>query len=110
MAAMTFDVADSEGQVRYNQLMQRLQVNFEPAPGTQKAADITADLASAQKAMETAKDRHVQTTAALTDLLQNIENVPIEETTAQILALQTSLQASLQTTALLSKLSLVNYL
>jgi hypothetical protein len=46
----------------------------------------------------------------LTDLLQNVEGVSQEEVGAQILSLQTSLQASLQTTALLSQMSLVNFL
>jgi len=43
-------------------------------------------------------------------LLQNIEGVSQEQVGAQILSLQTSLQASLQTTAMLSNLSLVNFL
>ena len=43
-------------------------------------------------------------------MLQQIEGVPTEQVAAQILALQTQLQASLQTTALLFKTSLVNYL
>jgi hypothetical protein len=46
----------------------------------------------------------------LTDLLQNVEGVSQDDVGAQILSLQTSLQASLQTTALLSKMSLVNFL
>jgi hypothetical protein len=43
-------------------------------------------------------------------LLQNVEGVSQDDVGAQILSLQTSLQASLQTTALLSKMSLVNFL
>jgi hypothetical protein len=39
-----------------------------------------------------------------------VEGVSQDDVGAQILSLQTSLQASLQTTALLSKMSLVNYL
>ena len=46
----------------------------------------------------------------LEDLLQGIEQAPQDEVAAQILALQTRLQASLQTTALLYKLSIVNYI
>jgi hypothetical protein len=46
----------------------------------------------------------------LTDLLQSVEGVSQEDVGTQILALQTSLQASLQTTALLSRMSLVNFL
>jgi hypothetical protein len=57
-----------------------------------------------------AKQRHRQTEASLTDLLQSIEGVQMEEVGAQILALQTNLQASLQTTALLYRTTLLNYL
>ena len=46
----------------------------------------------------------------LEDLLQGIEQAPQEEVAAQILALQTRLQASLQTTAMLYQLSIVQYL
>ena len=57
-----------------------------------------------------ARDRHIQTQSVLTDLLDHIEGVPMEEVAAQILAMQTRLQASLQTTAMLFQTSLVNYL
>ena len=43
-------------------------------------------------------------------MLEEIEGVSNEEVAAQILALQTRLQASLQTTSLLYQTSLVNYL
>ena len=41
---------------------------------------------------------------------KSIEGVSNEQVGAQILTLQTQLQASLQTTALLSKLSIVNFI
>lgn len=109
-AAMTFSASDPNGQERYVALTQRLQANFSEPAGTQKIADIEAELGGAQAALGAAKDRHTQTKAALTDLLQDVEGAPIEEVGAQILAVQTSLQASLQTAALLANLSLVNYL
>jgi flagellin-like hook-associated protein FlgL len=43
-------------------------------------------------------------------MLQGIEQVDPQEVATKVLALQTQLQASLQTTAMLSKLSIVNYL
>lgn len=109
-AAMTFSADDANGQQRYVALTQRLQANLSEPAGTQKITDIAAELTGAQTTMSAAKDRHTQTTAALSDLLDNVEGAPIEEVGAQILALQTSLQASLQTAALLADLSLVNYL
>lgn len=110
MAAVSFSASDADGQGRFAALMDRVQSNLGNQQGVQKVSDITADLGGSQKAIQTAKDRHTQTTAALTDMLESVEGVPMEESAAMILALQTSLQASLQTTALLSKLNLVNYL
>jgi flagellar hook-associated protein 3 FlgL len=43
-------------------------------------------------------------------MLEKIEGVSTEEVAAQILAMQTRLQASLQTTSMLYQTSLVNYL
>ena len=60
-------------------------------------------------ALGTATERHTQTNNTITDLLGQIEGVPTEQVGAEILAMQTRLQASLQTTAMLYKLSLVNY-
>ena len=79
-------------------------------PGTQKIEDIEAELAGAQTSLAAAKDRHQQTKSTLADMLEQIEGVPTEEVGARILALQTRLQASLQTTSLLFKTSLVNYI
>ena len=52
----------------------------------------------------------MQTNATLADLLQQVEGVPTEQVAAQLLSLQTSLQASLQTTAMLYQMSILNYL
>lgn len=109
-ASMSFSTSDPEGSARYAALTRRLHADFNATQGVQKITDIEADIAGAQTAMAAARDRHQNTTSALTDLLQSIEGAPLEQVAAQILALQTSLQASLQTTALLSKMSLVNYL
>jgi flagellin-like hook-associated protein FlgL len=90
--------------------MQRLGANLDEPQGTQKVADIEAEIAAAQTAMATAKDRHTQTANTLNDMLQSVEGVSPEQVGVEILALQTRLQASMQTTALLYQTSLVNYL
>jgi flagellin-like hook-associated protein FlgL len=60
--------------------------------------------------MSGASSRHQQTQLNLTDMLQQIQGVSNEEVASQILSLQTSLSASLSTTARLSQISLLNYL
>jgi flagellar hook-associated protein 3 FlgL len=110
LAATAYSPTDPNAQASYTALNQRLNTTLTIPQGVQKIDDISASLASAQAAMETAKDRHQQTEKTLTDILQSIETADPNLVGAQILTLQTNLQASLQTTAMLSQLSLVNVL
>ncbi len=110
VAAMTFSPTDPDANARSTALNGRVATNLDVPPGTQKVEDIEAELAGAQQTLAAATDRHQQTKSTLSDLLQQIEGVPTEDVAAQIMALQTRLQASLQTTSLLYKTSLVNYI
>ena len=110
LAAMTFSSTDPNAAARSTALNQRVGVQLDGPPGVQRVEDIEAELAGAQTTMAAAKDRHQQTKATLSDMLQQIEGVSNEDVAAQIMALQTRLQASLQTTSLLYKTSLVDYL
>lgn len=91
-------------------LTQRTQGALSGTGGGQTVSDIAADLAGAQVSMNNMKSRHQQTTQTLTDMLQQITGVSNEEVGAQLLKLQTQMQASMQTTAMLLQTSLVNYL
>jgi flagellin-like hook-associated protein FlgL len=109
LAAVTVSPTDPNASDLSQALNQRLTANMS-APGTQTVADIETDLAGAQTAMSAATTRHQQTSATLSDFLQQIEGVSNEDVGSQILALQTRMQASMQTTAMLFQTSLVNYL
>ena len=109
-AAVSYSPGDPQAAASYQALKQRVATGLATAPGQQKIQDIESDLAGAQTAMKAASARHQQSHATLSDLLESIRGVPPEEVGAQILALQTNLQATLQTTALLLRTSLVNYL
>jgi len=109
LAAVTVSPSDPNASDLSGALNQRLFANIN-APGTQSITDIETELASAQNSVNAAKDRHQQTTATLGDFLHQITGVSNEDVGAQILALQTRMQASMQTTALLFQTSLVNYL
>jgi len=60
--------------------------------------------------MSDAKTRHQQATSTLSDFLQQIDGVTNEDVGAQLLTLQTRMQASMQVTSMLFQTSLVNYL
>jgi flagellin-like hook-associated protein FlgL len=110
LAAMTVSPSDPNGSDLSTALNQRLTANLAAPAGTQTVADIETALAGAQISLSAARSRHQQTTATLSDFLQQIAGVSNEEVGAQILALQTRMQASMQTTAMLFQTSLVNYL
>jgi flagellar hook-associated protein 3 FlgL len=109
LAAVTVSPTDPNASDLSAALNQRLTGNLS-VPGVQSIADIETELAGAQSAISAAKSRHQQTTATLSDFLQQITGVSNESVGAQILALQTRMQASMQTTSLLFQTSLVNYI
>ncbi|MDQ2082264.1 hypothetical protein RA307_18905 [Xanthobacteraceae bacterium Astr-EGSB] len=108
--SLKFDESVATDEERYKALTQRVTLALDGHQGEQKIMNIEAEIAGAQTAMKGATDRHQQTSGMLGDLLSDIEGAPIEEVAAKILNLQTRLQASFQTTSLLAKTSLVNYL
>jgi flagellar hook-associated protein 3 FlgL len=109
-ATMTFSETDPNGSATYGELQQRIGSTLAGPPGEQTVMDISAELGGAQAALVAAKDRHQQADVTLATLLDSVEGVDINEVGAQILALQTNLQASLQTTAILYQTSLINYI
>jgi flagellar hook-associated protein 3 FlgL len=109
-AATTFSATDPDAEARYISLKQRVTAALEGLPGKQKVTDIEGDIAAVHIALQAAKDRHIQTKGTLEQLLQDVEGAPTEEVAAQILALQTNLQATLQTTALLLRTNLLEYI
>jgi flagellin-like hook-associated protein FlgL len=110
LAAVTFSQSDPNAAARSSALNLRVGAALDVPAGIQKVEDIAAELAGAQVTLGAATDRHMQTKSTLADMLQQIEGVSNEDVAARIMALQTRLQASLQTTALLYETSLVDYL
>jgi hypothetical protein len=79
-------------------------------PGQQTIEDIQSDFATAQATMKDATARQKQTGAMLQSIIDQAESVSSDQVASQILALQTALQASYQTTSILSQLTLTKYL
>ncbi|MEA2991464.1 MAG: flagellar hook-associated protein 3 FlgL [Alphaproteobacteria bacterium] len=110
LAATSYSATDPNAAASYTALTQRVGLALDGVQGQQKITDIASEIAGAQTSVASAKARHQQSHATLSDLLQSIEGVSMEQVGSQILALQTSLQASLQTTSLMSKINLLNYM
>ena len=108
LAAVTSTGPNAAGQVAA--LNQRVTQNLTSQPGQQTIQDIQADFATAQTTMKDATARQTQTQAMLQDIVDQAEAVSPDQVASQILALQTALQASYQTTSMLSQLSLTKFL
>ncbi|MDU1689722.1 MAG: flagellar protein, partial [Bradyrhizobium sp.] len=91
-------------------LSQRIAANLTPQLGQQSISDIQTDFANAQTTMKDATARQTQAKAAMQSLVDQTEGISQNEVASQILQLQTNLQASYQTTAMLAQLSLVKFL
>jgi flagellar hook-associated protein 3 FlgL len=109
-AGKTFAPSSPDTPAAYAALTQRLGPALMSESGGQRISDIASDLAGVQAAVKATQARHQQTRSTLAGLLDNVEGISTEQVSAQILALQTRLQASLRTTAILYQLNLVNYL
>jgi flagellar hook-associated protein 3 FlgL len=107
LAAETFTSADG---ARYAALAENTFENLADQPGNPKVSDIASELANASSVMTAAKERHGATKNMLLDAIDGVEAASQEEASLAILDLQTRLQASYQTTSILSQLSLVRYL
>jgi len=110
LAAISLPSTDSDSQQRAEAMTSRLRTALDVPQGTQSTADIRTELAGAAKSVDAAKQRHQYTNATLSDFLEGIEGVSNEEVAAKMLALQTSLEASMQTTARLFQMSILNYI
>jgi flagellar hook-associated protein 3 FlgL len=110
IAASSVSPTDPNGADFTSQMALRTQGALNGTGPGQNVTDIAADLAGVQVSMNNMKSRHQQTTQTLTDMLQQITGVSNEEVGAELLRLQTQMQASMQTTAMLLQTSLVRYL
>jgi flagellar hook-associated protein 3 FlgL len=109
-AAVTTSVSDVYGSEKIASLNQRVAANLAQVPGQQSIQNIQAELAGAQASIKSTADRQTQTKALAQNMLESIEGINNDEVATKILALQTSLQASYQTTSQLYQLSLVKFL
>jgi flagellar hook-associated protein 3 FlgL len=108
-AAVSTTLSPNSG-LQVQALSARVAQNLAVHPGQQPLEDIQSDLATAQITMKDAKSRQTQSQGMLQAIIDDAESVSRDQVASQILALQTDLQASYQTTAMLSQLSLTRYL
>jgi hypothetical protein len=109
-AAVTESPTGANSGAQVAALSERTATNLTPQPGQQTISDIQTDFASAQTMMQAASARQTQTQTTLQNIVDQTETVSTEQVASQILALQATLSASYQTTSILSKLTLTDFL
>jgi flagellar hook-associated protein 3 FlgL len=109
-AAVTFSPSGINSAAQSAALSSRTVTNLTPQTGQQTFQDIQTDLANAQSTMKDATARQTQAQTALQNMIDQTEGISQNQVASEILALQTSLQASYQTTAMLAQLSLTKFL
>ncbi|WP_406854108.1 hypothetical protein ABEG18_16310 [Alsobacter sp. KACC 23698] len=118
LAAESFSTATATDKDRYAALTSRVSDQIKrpvtptsPAPG--KAYTIQSahvDIGLAAVTLKNAQQRQTDTKAQLENVLSGVEDANPEAVAAQLMTLQTQLQASYQMTSTMAKMSLVNYL
>jgi flagellin-like hook-associated protein FlgL len=109
-AAVTTSPSDPNAKEQVQALNDRVASSLAPQQGQQSIQDMQSEFAGTQDAMKSATDRQTLTKSMTQSMLDGIEGISNEEVIAKILALQTNLQASYQTTAMLYQTSLVKYI
>ena len=109
-AAVTTSPVSPNAGAQVAALSQRVTQNLSLKPGQQTIQDIQSDFATAQVTMKDAKTRQTLSQSMLQGIVDQAESVAPDQVASQILALQTALQASYQTTSMLSQLNLIKYL
>jgi flagellar hook-associated protein 3 FlgL len=109
-AAVTASPTGANSAAEISALSQRVAANLTPQTGQQTIQDIQTDFANAQTTMQGATARQTQAQTALQSMISNTEGISQDQVASEILQLQNNLQASYQTTAMLSQLSLTKFL
>ena len=109
-ASVTTNANNPNSKAQVNALQQRISANLAPQSGQQSIQDMQAEFAGAQTAIKSSTNRQTQIKAMAQTMLDSIEGINQDEVATKILALQTSLQASYQTTSMLYQTTLTKYL
>jgi flagellin-like hook-associated protein FlgL len=106
----TFEGDQQTASQRYTEVKGRMVDSLNFTNGAQSPDSILTELTTAKGALGRISERHQASETLLTDFVYDTENADINEVSAQILTLQARLEASLQVTAILKQISLVNFL
>jgi len=110
LAAESFSASTPNDQDRYGELRNRVSSALAFQPPGQSVLQIIAEFGQKQGVLGNIQERHTATRNTTSDILGDIENSDAFEVSAQILQLQTRLEASFEISSRLSQLSLLQFL
>lgn len=110
VAVETFATNDTHASKRYNEIQVRANSALSFPNGAQSPDDVIVELTVAKTTAGKALERHKASEALFLDTIGDKENADIYEVSAQILSLQARIEASLQVSASISRLSLINFI
>ncbi len=106
----TYSSGDTNAQARYDAVRTRVTGNIAEQPNRQHIDHIIVEIASAESVIGRTKERHETHDNLLQQMVDERLNADIYEVSAQILDLQTRLQATYQSISTLQSISLVNFI
>jgi flagellar hook-associated protein 3 FlgL len=110
LAAESFHGSVETDKLRYEEMTRRAAGSLAPGDGRQTPQALQEHLAAQHHTLGKANERHTAIKGMAQELLASVEEADPHEVAVKLLQLQTRLEASYHTTAMLSKLSLVYYL
>jgi len=110
LAAEVYPSGDLTAADRNFALSDRVRTALAPDSSVGSITAITTELSGSQRAAKAADSRLATSINSAQDLVDGVEKADDQEVAASLLGIPTRLQASYQTTAMLSKLSLVNFI
>jgi flagellar hook-associated protein 3 FlgL len=95
---------------RYQAITERVRSNLGQTSGSQSVQSILVEIAASHSSIKGAEERHKTRLGFVENIIADVEQSNQEETASKLLSLQTKLQAAYQSTAIISRLNLTEYL
>ena len=112
MSVQEYPVEDATSKGRFSAMVERQMTALSAATASNAGSieAVSMELGVVKSTIGKTTERHTAYSGQLDTMLTDVETVSMEETAMKLLALKTRLEASYQTTASISQLSLVNYI
>ncbi len=109
-ATQTFTAGDDIDEERHAALAERVYDELADQSGSNTLRSLVVEVATMTYTVDRAEQRQVAMAGTLTEAVEGIEGVNLEEVAAKLLGLQTLLQANYTTMARMADMSLTNYI